>query len=69
MLILSRGIDQGILIGDNVRIVIREVRRGAVKVGIEAPRSVRIFRDELLLRGENFDEVPLPRLMCVGTVA
>lgn len=48
MLVLSRGEGQVITIGDNIRITIVEVRGGKVRVGIDAPRDVRVMRVELL---------------------
>ena len=51
MLVLTRKETQTILIGDNI--VIRIVQAGAssVKIGIEAPRDIRIVRGELLTEG------------------
>ena len=48
MLVLSRGEGQVITIGDNIRITIVEVRGDKVRVGIDAPRDVRVTRSELL---------------------
>ena len=45
MLILSRKVDEQIKIGDNITITIIEVRGDQVKVGIEAPKSVKVFRE------------------------
>jgi carbon storage regulator len=47
MLVLSRKINQSIMIGDDVRIVIVAVDRDQVKLGIEAPRSVPVHRSEV----------------------
>lgn len=47
MLVLSRKINQSIMIGDDVRIVIVGVDRDQVKVGIEAPREVPVHRSEI----------------------
>jgi carbon storage regulator len=47
MLVLSRKINQAIMIGDNVRIVIVGVERDQVKVGIEAPRDIPVHRSEV----------------------
>lgn len=46
MLVLTRKIGQAVRIG-NVRIVISKVGRGAVRIGIDAPREVPIVREEL----------------------
>jgi carbon storage regulator len=47
MLVLSRKINQSIMIGDGIRIVIVGVDRDQVKVGIEAPREVPVHRSEV----------------------
>ena len=48
MLILTRNRNESILIGDNVEVVILGVQGGQVKLGINAPREVKILRNELL---------------------
>ena len=48
MLVLSRKSGEQILIGDNVIVAIISSDNGKVKVGIDAPSNVRIFRKELL---------------------
>jgi carbon storage regulator len=55
MLILKRKLGQAIDVGDDVRIVLKEIRGGQVKIGIEAPREVRITRSEVTrtVRDEN----------------
>ena len=47
MLVLTRQAGESIRIGENIEITVLEVRAGAVKIGIAAPRSVRVFRSEL----------------------
>lgn len=48
MLILSRKKDEGIIIGDKIRIYINEVKSdGTVKIGIEAPIDIKVYREEL----------------------
>ncbi len=47
MLVLRRKIGEGIMIGDNVTIRILSIERGDVKIGIEAPKSMKILREEL----------------------
>ncbi len=48
MLILRRKPGEAISIGDETRIVIIEVKGKQVKIGVEAPLGVSIYRDELL---------------------
>lgn len=47
MLVLSRKINQSIMIGDSIRLVIVAVDRDQVKVGIEAPRDIPVHRSEI----------------------
>ncbi|MBS0209291.1 MAG: carbon storage regulator [Planctomycetes bacterium] len=44
MLVLTRKIQQQIQIGDNIRITILQVKGRSVRVGIEAPRELRVSR-------------------------
>lgn len=48
MLVLSRRAGESIVIGDDVTITILDVRGDVVRVGIEAPRAVKVHRAELL---------------------
>ncbi len=47
MLVLSRKQDQEILIGDNIKITVLKARGNTVRLGIEAPRDVKVVRGEL----------------------
>ena len=47
MLVLTRTVGERILIGDDVEIIIVEIRGSYVKIGVEAPASLRVLRDEL----------------------
>lgn len=47
MLVLTRKRDETIKIGSNVVIRVMKTRNGSVKLGIEAPSSVRVVRGEL----------------------
>jgi len=49
MLILSRKKDETIIIDDHIEISIVEIKGDQVKIGIKAPRSVKIFRHEVYL--------------------
>ncbi len=47
MLVLSRKIEEGIVIGGDVRVVIVDIRGDKVRLGIQAPRAVPVHRDEV----------------------
>ena len=47
MLILSRKTNQTIRVGDSIEITVIEVRGDQVKIGVEAPQSVKVFREEI----------------------
>jgi carbon storage regulator len=48
MLVLTRKLNQEIVIGDDIRITIVAVGGDQVKVGITAPRSIPVHRSEVL---------------------
>lgn len=50
MLILTRKIDQGIVISGNILVRVLGVERDRVKIGISAPLEVVVLRQELLER-------------------
>ncbi len=48
MLVLSRKLGEKIYINDNICITVVDIDRGKIRLGIEAPREVPIFRQELV---------------------
>jgi carbon storage regulator len=48
MLVLSRKLGEKILIGDSIWVTVVDIDRGKIRLGIEAPRDVPIYRQELL---------------------
>jgi len=48
MLILTRKQGEAIAIGDNIQIQVLNVKRGQVRIGISAPREVKVDREECL---------------------
>jgi carbon storage regulator len=47
MLVLSRKANEKIYIGDDIIIQVAEIGRGEVKIGITAPKDVKIVREEI----------------------
>ena len=47
MLILSRMAGETIMIGNDIRIQVLSNKKGQVRIGIDAPRSVSVKREEL----------------------
>jgi carbon storage regulator len=47
MLVLSRRVGERLMIGDNIVITVIDVRSDGVRIGIDAPRDVRVTRAEI----------------------
>ena len=47
MLVLSRGKNESIVVGENVQVTVVDVRGNTVRLGITAPRSVPVHRREV----------------------
>lgn len=47
MLILTRRVDESLVIGDNVTVTILGVKGNQVRIGVDAPRDVSVHREEL----------------------
>ncbi len=50
MLVLRRKIGERIIIDGRIEVTVLRVRGGKVRLGVDAPPSVRVLRQELLLR-------------------
>jgi carbon storage regulator len=46
MLILTRKVDQAIVIGDHIKVTVIEIRGRQIRLGIEAPPGLLISREE-----------------------
>ena len=53
MLVLTRRVGEKLIIGDDVIVTILECKGKQARVGIDAPRSVQIVREELLTAAES----------------
>jgi len=55
MLVLTRKVNQSIVIGEGIEVVVLEVRGEQVRLGIKAPRDVAVHRKEIFeqIQSEN----------------
>lgn len=47
MLALARKVNESIIVNDNIEITVLEVKGDQIKIGIDAPKSVPIYRKEI----------------------
>ena len=47
MLVLTRKIGEGIVIGDDVTVTVIETKGGNIRIGIDAPKNKKIYRQEV----------------------
>ncbi len=52
MLVISRKLDEALVIGENVEITVIEISKDKIKLGINAPKDVRVKRREILATEE-----------------
>ncbi|MBC7324389.1 MAG: carbon storage regulator CsrA, partial [Moorella sp. (in: Bacteria)] len=65
MLVLTRKKGQSLVIGRDIRVVVVEVSGDAVRIGIEAPPEVAVYREEIYraVREENRAAVASPEVL------
>ena len=47
MLVLSRKLGEKIVIGDNIVVTVVKIDRNQIRIGIEAPHEVPVYREEI----------------------
>ncbi len=52
MQIISRSVNEGLVIGDNVRVTVLEIQHNRVRLGIETPNQAPYYREEVLHFGD-----------------
>jgi carbon storage regulator len=57
MLVLTRKLNESIMIGDEVEVTVVEIKGDAIKLGINAPKAIKVHRKEIYLaiQRENID--------------
>lgn len=58
MLVITRKADDEIVIGDDIRIVVTRIQGDRVRIGIDAPKHVRVDRAEIANRRERAPIAP-----------
>jgi carbon storage regulator len=55
MLILSRKVNEKIMIGDDISVSIIEIRGDQIRLGVEAPKTIKVYRQEVFdaIKAEN----------------
>lgn len=56
MLVLTRKANQAISLGDDIKVYVLSIESDRVRIGIEAPASLRISRSELLEESKNINK-------------
>jgi carbon storage regulator len=60
MLVLSRKPGEEVVIGDNIRLTVVEIRGNQVRLGFTAPRDVSIWREEVCQKIEDEETLAVP---------
>lgn len=66
MLVFSRKKEQSIMVGDNIEIVIINIGRETVKLGINAPKEVTIHRKEVFVEIEKQNKEAAVSVTSIG---
>ena len=68
MLILSRRVDETICIGDDIRVTILGIRGNQIRLGVDAPKEVKVHREEVYQRIQHGKLPPIPDIPAVPPV-
>ena len=66
MLVLTRNVNERIVIGTDIRITVASIQGNQVRIGIEAPRQVKVLRAELSPTGTRSPIIPGARPQEMG---
>ncbi len=65
MLVVTRKIDESLIIADNIEITVLDVSKDKVKIGVSAPKDIKIIRNELIhtqnVNKDSADSKELPK--------
>ena len=59
MLVLTRRPGESIVVGEDIVVTVIEIKGGQVRIGIDAPRSIEVYREEIYeqVRQENLSAI------------
>lgn len=60
LLMLSRHKGERIRVGKDIWIIVGDIIHGKVRIGIDAPRDLKVFREELLPEEEHYERIHQP---------
>jgi carbon storage regulator len=63
MLILTRRIGESVVIGDDIKLTVLGVKGSQVRLGIDAPKTVSVHREEIYDRIQKEDKAPVSDLL------
>ena len=56
MLKLTRQVDEKIMIGENVTVMVSAIKGSQIRIGVDAPRDVQVNREEIYQRNQTKQE-------------
>ena len=56
MLKLTRQVDEKIIIGENVTVMVSAVKGSQIRIGVDAPREIQVSREEIYQRNQTKQE-------------
>ncbi len=62
MLVLTRRPGESIIVGENIVVTVIEIKGGQVRIGIDAPREVDVYREEI------YEQVKQENLSAIANV-
>lgn len=58
MLILTRKLGESIIIEDNIKITVVDINKQQIKLGIDAPKNITIYREEIAMKIKEENQLP-----------
>lgn len=60
MLVLTRKVNESVVINGNIVVTVLEIDRGKIKLGVQAPKNVKVDREEVHLAKQSADNGKQP---------